>query len=187
MHPQHHDEEYKLPDLKQQFNILIGLAQILEIVVAMACRKPGTMGEKVTGSGKAVLGVLLAPILIILIGGPEDTYVAGGTLVFGLLAAAVHKQYRQKREKQGVRIHSHDVGISIFKSLNAEPPIVFFAGVLLSPLSIGLTAYLMVSAVALGISTSAMKATWQARRRALEDAELEQRMLMSMRQRDDWS
>jgi hypothetical protein len=173
MHQHDHDEQYKLPTLKEQMNILIAVSQILCGPLEMAFRKPGTLGEKITGSGKAVLGVLLTPLIVVLIGGPEDMYVAGGTLVFGLLAAAIHKQYRQKLEKQGIRIHSHDVGQSVVRSLNAEPPITFLAGLLLSPFSIGLASYLMIGAIALGISTSAMKAQIAANLRARRDARLE--------------
>jgi hypothetical protein len=174
MHPHHHDhDDTKLPTIGQQVNALIGASQIISSPVEMACRKPGTLGEKVTGSGKCALGVFLAPIVVLMIGGPEDTYVAGGTLVFGILAAAIHKQERRKLEKQGVRIHSQDVGVSRFKSLNAEPPVIILGGLLLSPFSVGLAAYLMIAGVALGISNSALKAQIAANLRARKDAKLE--------------
>jgi hypothetical protein len=181
---QHADNGNGPPPMRQQVNVLIGLAQILAAPLELAFRKPGTCGSK-HFAGRAALGILAAPLLIGLIPGaglqraPRHEYVAAGAFGFCILALAVHTSKRKEREKQGSRVHSLYTGDSIFGAdpwrakLSTEPPVAFLLGLLALTVSFGLGAYLMIGGVCLGISASASKAEHDARIRAMRDARIE--------------
>ncbi|MBI3408189.1 MAG: hypothetical protein HY040_07520 [Planctomycetes bacterium] len=178
-HDQQHEWGGPVQDMKDNVNVAIGLSQgIAAPIEALLCKPP--FGERYFG-GKAVIG-LLAPLLIAFGGGKHDGEIAMGAAMVACCAFGWQNAERKRLEKLGMQIHSKQRGTPRFKGAAG---LVFFAGLLCSPFSHALAVYLCVASAAYAISLSAMRMEWAGRKRNLQDAMLEQRVLMGEMEREE--